>query len=128
MRFIDGAQTMQRPQRVDRADIEAERVDRLGRSTVSISCGTTSGCPRSTSSRCAWRRQNRLSFASVATSSAGVALLKIELVWRRSRVVNDAIDSAMLLVAEIGFVGVHLRRFRSLAAWDCAARCSCTSR
>ncbi len=46
---------------------------RRPRRTTLASCGRTSRWPASISSRCAARRHHRLSFASAATSSCGVA-------------------------------------------------------
>ena len=65
---VQRAEAVQRPQGMNRADVQADRVDALVARPASTSAGTTSALPRSTSSRWACRRQNMLSFFSVATS------------------------------------------------------------
>ena len=72
------------------------------------SAGTTSVFPRSTSNRWACSRQVMLGCFSVSTSFSGVASFSVNgLLGLRLRV-DDAVDAAVLLVAQVGLVGVAL--------------------
>ena len=77
VRAVQRAQAVQRPQGVDGAGVQADRVDARDRWPAPSRAGTTSVLPRSTSSRWACWRQNMLSFLSVATSFSGVASLSV---------------------------------------------------
>ena len=56
--IVEGAQAVQRPERVDRAGVQADRIDRAVARRARSAPGTTSVLPRSTSSRWACSRQN----------------------------------------------------------------------
>ena len=79
--------------------------------------GSTSLLPRSTSSRWACRRQNRLSFSSAATSFSGVAPAsenRLPCPSPSRRLVHDAVDAAVLLVAQVALVGGPLAGLEAL--------------
>ena len=70
-RAVEHAQAVQRPEGVDRAGVQADRVDATCPVDERDQVGTTSVLPRSTSSRWACSRQNMLSLLSAATSPFG---------------------------------------------------------
>ena len=125
---VERAQAVQRPERVDRAAGSADRVDRAS-TTSSISAGTTSVLPRSTSSRWACIRQNMLSFSSAATSPSRIGRGQVERLAQAAALsLIDPVDPAVRLVAQRRLVGVPLAGLEARAASGCAGRCSCTSR
>ena len=121
-------QAVQRPEGVDRAGVQADRVDRAiahqldqrgddvascrARPAAAGRAAARTGC-RSRARRPALRRRSgrgRVGSSAVAS------------------VVDDPVDPAVGLVAERGLVGVALAGLEACAASGCAGRCSCTSR
>ena len=103
---VELAQSLERPQRVHRAAVDPDRVDRRVLDERHAAAGRRPSARARRAAAAPCSRQSMLSDASASTQPGRVRLRQRPLRRRRRVLVDDAVDAAALMVAQRRLVGV----------------------